>query len=241
LNRKQKEMAKIPISIQKIKVELGQNTIEVGNDTGENVKYLISLSEKNNDWQRSILADRNDLIKLRDEINFWLEKSTTSEILKINHEKAKIVDVHYSKDELCQNCTFKLTHNCKTCLFVLQSPLERKLFLELNKVRINFQTQYALNWQGQNISIEGKTFENPLNNFKEVLTVVDFYVEKRGTKLCVYTDGHSYHERTEEQATRDRNIDRKLQELGFQVLRYTGKEVNENLPKIIKDIQKWIE
>ena len=48
-------------------------------------------------------------------------------------------------------------------------------------------------------------------------------------KLCVYTDGHTYHERTEEQAQRDKRIDRKLQELGFQVLRYTGKEVNDTI------------
>ena len=70
---------------------------------------------------------------------------------------------------------------------------------------------------------------------------MDFFIENKQTKLCVYTDGHSYHERTEDQAKRDRNIDRKLQELGFQVLRYTGKEVNENPLKIINEIQKWIE
>jgi very-short-patch-repair endonuclease len=113
--------------------------------------------------------------------------------------------------------------------------------LELSKAHIRFQTQYALNWFGQSISIEGKSYNNPQNNFKDVLTVVDFFIEKRGVKLCVYTDGHSYHERTEDQATRDRNIDRKLQELGFQVLRYTGKEVNENIGKILTDIQKWID
>lgn len=234
-------MAKIPLSIKKINVKLGRNTVDVGNEIGENVNYLVTLSEKNDTWQRSILAERKDLIQLRDEINYWLEQSTTSEILKISNEKGKIVDDHYLTDELCQDCSFKLTHNCKSCLFELQSPLERKLFLELSKARINFQIQYGLNWQGGNISIQGKTFINPMNNFKEVLTVVDFYIEKRGTKLCVYTDGHSYHERTEEQATRDRNIDRKLQELGFQVLRYTGKEVNENIFKIVKDIQKWLD
>ncbi|MDB9755820.1 endonuclease domain-containing protein [Winogradskyella sp.] len=60
-------------------------------------------------------------------------------------------------------------------------------------------------------------------------------------KLCVYTDGHTYHERTEEQAQRDKRIDRKLQELGFQALRYTGKDVNENTDIIVKEIKKWIE
>lgn len=65
--------------------------------------------------------------------------------------------------------------------------------------------------------------------------------EKRGIKLCVYTDGHSYHERTEEQAQRDRNIDRKLQELGYQVLRYTGKDIHEKMDKIINEIKNWLD
>jgi hypothetical protein len=233
-------MARIPISIEKIKVEQSSNSREVDNETGESVKYLVSIFEKNESWNRSILADRNELIKFRDEINLCLEKTTTAEVLKISKEKARIVDDYYSKDPLCESCKLKLTFNCKTCLFGLQSPLERKLFLELSKTRIRFQTQYALNWQGENISIEGKTYNHPQNNFKDVLTIVDFYVERRDTKLCIYTDGHTYHERTEEQAQRDRNIDRKLQELGYQVLRYTGKDVKENIGKIIQDIEKWV-
>lgn len=105
---------------------------------------------------------------------------------------------------------------------------------------IYLQSQYPLNRRGEHISIEGKTFEDSQNNFKEVLTVVDFYIEKRNVRLCVYTDGHTYHERTEEQAMRDKKIDRKLPEFGFVVLRYTGKEVNENMDKIIYDIKKWL-
>ncbi len=67
------------------------------------------------------------------------------------------------------------------------------------------------------------------------------YIDKRGKRLCIYTDGHTYHERTQYQAQRDRNIDRTLQELGYQVLRYTGKEINENIDKVVGDIKKWIE
>lgn len=66
-----------------------------------------------------------------------------------------------------------------TCAFDLQSPLERKLFLVLKHKYISFETQYPLNWKGEKISIAGKTYDHPTNNFKEVLTVVDFYIEKR--------------------------------------------------------------
>jgi len=95
---------------------------------------------------------------LRDRINEFIEYTSTGEVLKISIEKAKIVDEHYGADKLCNGCCFKLTDNCVTCLFVLQSPLERKLFIQLKQAFISFQTQYPLNWRGERISVEGKSY-----------------------------------------------------------------------------------
>ncbi len=44
----------------------------------------------------------------------------------------------------------------------------------------------------------------------------------------VECDGHDFHERTKEQAARDRARDRELQQMGFRVLRYTGSEIWRN-------------
>jgi hypothetical protein len=232
-------MGRIPISITKIKVDNSLRSLQ--SEVSETIAYLFTLEENGQQWQKTFVCDRKDLLELRADLDKLIEETSTAEVLQISKNNAKIVDEHYRTDELCQGCTYKLTHKCKECLFILQSPLERKLYLELSKSYLNFQTQYPLNWLGQNISIEGKTYGDIQNNFKEVLTVVDFYIEKRQTKLCIYTDGHSYHERTEEQAIRDRSIDRKLQELGFVVLRYPGKEVKENPAKIINEIKKRLE
>lgn len=234
-------MGRIPISIEKIKIGNYNRLKNSENEVNEKVQYLFKIVEKGVQWEKTFLCDRDDLLKLRNEIDKLIETTSTAEVLKITIKKAKIVDEHYKTDLLCQNCNFKLTNKCKECLFILQSPLERQLFLALSKTYIKFETQYPMNWRGENISIAGKTYGDKTNNFKEVLTVADFFIEKKGIKLCVYTDGHSYHERTEEQAQRDRNIDRKLQELGFQVLRYTGKEVKETPEKIINEIKGWIE
>ncbi len=224
-------MARLPISFQKIKTKDYQN-IEI-------VKYLVTVSEKGSYFSKSALCDRVDLVKLRDELDRVLADSNTAEILRISEDQGTVIDNAHRSDKLCKDCELKMTHNCVTCLFQLQSPLERKLFLELKRANIHFQPQYPLNWYGQEISTEGKSYHDPHNNFKEVLTVVDFFIEKNDVRLCVYTDGHTYHERTEEQAKRDRNIDRKLQELGFKVLRYTGKDVNDDIKKITGDILKW--
>jgi hypothetical protein len=43
--------------------------------------------------------------------------------------------------------------------------------------------------------------------------------------IAVECDGHDFHERTKEQAKRDRKRDRDLQARGFRVLRFTGSEI----------------
>lgn len=43
--------------------------------------------------------------------------------------------------------------------------------------------------------------------------------------VFVECDGHDFHERTKEQARRDRQRDRRLQALGHPVMRFTGSEI----------------
>ncbi len=44
-------------------------------------------------------------------------------------------------------------------------------------------------------------------------------------KIIVECDGHDFHERTPDQATRDKSRDRQLQSLGYIVFRFTGREI----------------
>lgn len=46
--------------------------------------------------------------------------------------------------------------------------------------------------------------------------------------VAVECDGHDYHERTKEQARRDRARDRAIQMMGIASLRFTGSEINED-------------
>lgn len=48
--------------------------------------------------------------------------------------------------------------------------------------------------------------------------------------LVVECDGHNFHERTKEQAQNDKSRDRRLNALGYRVLRFTGSEIH-NRPK----------
>lgn len=48
-------------------------------------------------------------------------------------------------------------------------------------------------------------------------------------KVVVEIDGHDWHERTKEQAARDKERDRNLQIEGYRTLRFTGSEVNREV------------
>lgn len=228
-------MPKIPIEIKKVKFSKMSWDQEY-----EIIEYHISVIEKGKQWHTSFVCDLADLEKFRDEISKVIDLTSTAEKLNITQNKAKILDKHYADDELCLNCMHRYSSNCITCIFELQSPLERKLYLALTNEYIKFNVQYPLNWNGEYVSIVGKSYHNPTNNFKEVLTIADFFVYQKGVKLCVYTDGHTFHEKTEEQAQHDKKIDRKLQKLGYKVLRYTGKDVNEDVEAIVQEIKAWI-
>lgn len=60
---------------------------------------------------------------------------------------------------------------------------------------------------------------------------VDFVIQcwdwkdKRWTHVVVECDGHEFHERTKEQAEKDKSRDRVLTAGGYKILRFTGREV----------------
>ena len=222
----------IPVSIEKVK-------LCTDNPDVQDTEFLFKINERSK-WEKIYRCDIYELTRLRDEINEIIKNTSISEELGISLEEADEIEYHNRTDELCKDCDQKQSYTCKICLFELQSPLERKLYLALSNEYIKFYHQYPLSWKGENIPLKGRSYYNKNNNFKDVLTVVDFYIKNGRAKLCIYVDGHTYHERTAEQAQRDKRIDRKLQELGFTVLRYPGKDVNENLNGIISEIKKWI-
>ena len=55
----------------------------------------------------------------------------------------------------------------------------------------------------------------------------------RGLSVGVEIDGHAFHERTKEQAQRDKSRDRAIQAEGWRVLRFTGSEVWANPHKCV--------
>ncbi|SIN65407.1 endonuclease domain-containing protein [Algoriphagus halophilus] len=206
----------------------------------QKIEYIVYQNERGNSWNYSSVISEDQLIALKKEIDNALDQLSLADRLKISEEDSTKLQFAFDNDPLCTNCSFKMKY-CKVCFTELQSPLERKLFLALKKTPIYFEVQFGISRSGKNIHTKNRSYDHPTDNFKEVLTIADFFINQGDQKLCIYTDGHTYHERTEEQALKDRNIDRQLQQMGYNVLRYTGKEINESLDKVVSEIEKWYE
>lgn len=72
---------------------------------------------------------------------------------------------------------------------------------------------------------------------------VDFLVvvhDKGGTRrLAVECDGHDYHEKTKEQAARDKKRDRDILALGIPTMRFTGSEIWKDPAACAEQIRDW--
>lgn len=60
-------------------------------------------------------------------------------------------------------------------------------------------------------------------------------------RLIVECDGHDFHERTKEQAAKDRGRDREFQLRGYSILRFTGSELYANPLACARQVGEWIE
>jgi very-short-patch-repair endonuclease len=58
--------------------------------------------------------------------------------------------------------------------------------------------------------------------------------------VAVECDGHDYHERTKEQAARDKERDRNLQAVGWQVARFTGSEIYRSPREVAKKVIDFV-
>lgn len=92
--------------------------------------------------------------------------------------------------------------------------------------------------------------EYPLTVQRQIFILdwpVDFLISsglgqyRRRARLVVECDGHNFHERSKEQAMRDRSRDRALQEAGYTVFRFTGAELWRDPCACADQVIKWAE
>lgn len=96
---------------------------------------------------------------------------------------------------------------------------------------------------GQDTIASTHVYINPQVQIEDIR--VDFLItyknsEKQVLRLAVECDGHDFHERTKEQAARDRTRDRRLQSMGYVIYRFTGSEIFASPQRCVAELAKII-
>lgn len=225
-------MARLPITISRIFEEKRGYREPFKRELNEH--YLIEIEERNRKWDITYRASKKDILGLRNDLNELLGFKDLSEKFNCTIEQAEEISNYHETNRLCENCNQKFI-SCIDCIFTCQSPLEQSLYVALKNQSIDSELQRRIKKDGS-----GYSKEIPVDK-DTILTLPDFYIKTSKKDICIYADGHTYHERTEYQALRDRNIDRELQNLGFVCLRFTGKEIRESIDKVITTIKNSID
>ena len=113
---------------------------------------------------------------------------------------------------------------------IYYNPKLKKLAREL---RNNSTLSEILLWQHlKSKQMKGYDFhrQKPIDNY-----IVDFFCYK--LKLIIEIDGDSH----DENMGRDKTRQKRLESLGFHVLRFSDRDVKQNIEDVLFSIRKWIE
>lgn len=126
-----------------------------------------------------------------------------------------------------------------------QSPIERYLIIAVKAVSwyLNHIKLNAVQSTPENLDVFNERLilfwpQAPVGEYR-----ADFlFYRKEGSQLgslIVECDGHEFHERTKEQAARDRKRDRYMQDLGLKVYRFTGSEIYRDPTRCAIQVLTW--
>jgi len=160
-------------------------------------------------------------------------------------------------------------HSLYDAFSICESPIEAMFMSALlvyastnwMKIRINANRRtHRLNYQANTLQELIITPQYVIGDYR-----IDFWVEfeeivpdfdneiisKNGEKIpgsrigkasvLVECDGHEFHEKTKEQAAKDKKRDRMLQSIGFHVFRFTGSEIWKNPLSCAQEVFQYLE
>lgn len=106
--------------------------------------------------------------------------------------------------------------------------LHKSLLIEPQKQIGDYRVDFLLSYSGiKSWEID----ENNKNNRIPLMTK---------NKIVIECDGHDFHEKTKEQAKKDKSRDRVLQSFGYKVYRFTGSEIFQDNMKCAEEVIKSI-
>lgn len=67
--------------------------------------------------------------------------------------------------------------------------------------------------------------QKQLGDYRVDFLLTTMNIEGKKVSIVIECDGHDFHEKTKEQASRDKKRDRELQKMGYPVFRFSGSDI----------------
>lgn len=153
-------------------------------------------------------------------------------------------------DQVCEGIDAEIRSSFDSARSRGESPIEALIRLALRwRLRDDYSQPYQTYFPEIMTEDQVNPFELSVEPQARVLDwPVDFLIRVRTSeevgrlhKAVVECDGHDFHERTKDQAVRDRSRDRRLQEAGIRVFRFTGAEIYRDPMGCAEEIISWAE
>lgn len=124
-------------------------------------------------------------------------------------------------------------------LLGFESPIEQMLYISLEDLFKHFDLffdDYQIFIYGQQkIKVHSR-----LSYRVDLMLCVCDLKRKTYHNFVIECDGHEFHEKTKEQAEKDRFRERKLMSMGYQVIRFTGSEIFNDSMNCSYDVWKIV-
>lgn len=159
-----------------------------------------------------------------------IEEMEVAEILKLLTEKEReIINIELCDAEL----------GIMSAIMDCESPIERLLAIGMHSMGLCFMDNFY-----PGILIGGIYPQYEIIAC-DITYRVDFYIStlyqnQTEHNFIIECDGHDFHEKTKQQAQRDRQRERNFTSSGYTVIRFTGSEIYQNPYKCAKEIVRII-
>lgn len=128
-------------------------------------------------------------------------------------------------------------------LYKCESPIEQLLYIEMMSMTENL---YKSNPYVDIVTIDNQVeIKCGDEKFRVDFLIPVYYINPKDDKAesifyVVECDGHDFHEKTKEQVAKSNQKTRKLQEYGYQVIRYSGSEIYHHPRKCASNLFRII-
>lgn len=143
------------------------------------------------------------------------------------------------KEEVDNAITLRKASIC-ALLSRCESPIEQLLAIHLMDSEYHLYKELSVfdGFRSVWINPQSEVLANERKYRLDFLVEVIF--EKKEFKFAIECDGHNFHEKTKEQAARDKARERNLTMNGYRVVRFTGSEIWADPISCISDLYKII-